>query len=949
MKRFAGRSTSLWKAIRSCAPPSCGEGLEEPLQVVHKKVDVPWDFQDWRGLPEERLKERLESLLATYREEGFDLSRPPLMRLSLIRVGDEAYFFHWSTHHILLDGWSGPLLRNELFDRYLALVAGREASPPRPRPYRDFIAWLGEQDPVRAERFWRRQLAGYREPVSLGLAPASTRVKRGAERYSGTILALKPQTAARLRRLITETHLTANTLVQAAWALLLTRMSGLGDVVFGATVSGRSAPLEGLESMVGLFINTLPVRARTDPESSFTSWVRDFQKDQVEAREYEHTSLMMIQKWSDVPASRQLFESIVVFENYPTDIYFSVAGEDSTSEAPEPPPASPPAGESRVMAHTARQFERTSYPLTMIVNPVEDRWIFQFGFDLRVFEPSTAERIASTLGSLFEGLADGFRTRIRDLPTLSAAEREQLLVAWNDTGVEPPRGVISELFEHQSRKTPEAVAVVFESERLTYQQLDREADLLAHHLSPLGVGAEDRVALFVERCPKMVVALFAVLKTGGAYLPLDPRTPRERLAFMLADARVKWVLTQESLQESLPPSPAPVLSLDTGDRASGGSAQAIAAAAAAGNQLAYLIYTSGSTGRPKAVMVEQSSLADYSCAAASTAGIEPADRVLQFASISFDTMAEEVYPCLIRGATLVLRTDRMLEFPLFLEACRERNLTVLDLPTAYWHELTRYMEAEALELPPSIRLVILGGEKAEPEVIATWHGLVGDGVVLVNTYGPTEATIVSTQHAITEAPVPKETADGPVWPEVAIGRPRANARAYVLDGYLEPVAPGIAGVLYVAGSGVARGYFDRPALTARAFSPALFSSAPGGRLYCTGDRVRFREDWNLEFLGRIDHQVKLRGFRVELGEIEAVLEAHEAVREATVVVRQEKDPAASVLLRGRGKAGSGTGRATLSPAISTARLHVASGLGGARRSASNVQRQGGPRRPSRAR
>ena len=891
------------------------EGLAEPLGIVHQRVEVPWVTLDWRDSSEAEQAARLERYLARDREQVFDLARAPLLRVSLIRLADESYFLNWSYHHIMADGWSVPLLRNELLERYLALCAGHQPNLPSPQPYSDYIAWLQRQDLAQAESFWRRHLAGFNQPNSIGLTPATTGAKQGEERYGARGWNLNPETFERLRGLTTEHRLTFNTLAQAAWALVLARFSGRGDVVFGATVSGRSAPLPGIDEMIGLFINTLPVRARLDPRAVFSTWAEEIQNEQVAAREYEHTPLMQIQKWSDVSASRLLFESILVFENYPLErtapsgpapSEASGASSDtapleaaSTDTAPSNT-AMPSAG--RITAAIARSFERTSYPLTLIVIPLEaipgipeTTWFLQLGFDLRLFEPSAGERIAATFETLLAGIAERPDARLWELPVVSDAERRQLLAA-ADGADAAADGTIARLFERQARATPDAVAVVFErrpaagpprGERLSYRQLDRQADRLAHRLRSSGIGPEDRVAVFLERCPDLIVALLGVLKAGAAYLPLDPRTPSERLVWMLADAGARLTLTYESLRSSLPPEGA-VLCLDSlawteADPPS--SSVDTGTGTASGEQLAYLIYTSGSTGRPKAVMVKNRSLAEYCLAAANGAEIGPRDRVLQFASISFDTSAEEIYPCLIRGGTLVLRDDLMLELPRFLDACRDHALTVLDLPTAYWHELTRYLDRELLELPPSVRLVILGGEKAEPEAVAVWHRNVGERVLLVNTYGPTEATIVASQEPLITAPVPRETAAGPVWLPVPIGRPRPGTRALVLDSFLRPMAPQIAGELYLGGSGLARGYDRRPALTAAAFSPDPFST-PGERLYRTGDRVRAREDWALEFLGRVDRQVKLRGFRVELGEIESVLEGHPAVAEAAVALRQ---------------------------------------------------------------
>ncbi len=443
---------------------------------------------------------------------------------------------------------------------------------------------------------------------------------------------------------------------------------------------------------------------------------------------------------------------------------------------------------------------------------------------------------------------------------------------------------ITQLFETQVASTPDAVAVVFEDQQLTYRELNCRANQLAHHLTSLGVGPEVLVGICVERSLEMVVGLLGILKAGGAYVPLDPAYPQERLAFMLSDSQVSVLLTQEKLRVRLTEHGAHVVCLDADWGIISQEREENPVNSAKPKNLAYVIYTSGSTGKPKGVMIQHQSLVNFTETAIVEYGLTWRDRVLQFASISFDAAAEEIYPCLTCGGTLVLRSDEMLsDLPTFMQKCRDWELTVLDLPTAYWQQLTSELATAGLMFPESLRLVIIGGERALPERVGMWQKFIGARPQLVNTYGPTEATVVATMYKLPAA-APSETN----LTEVPIGRALRHVRTYILDQHLQLLPIGVSGELYIGGAGLARGYLNRPDLTEEKFIPNPFSDEPGARLYKTGDLARYLSDGNIEFLGRIDHQVKIRGFRIELGEIEAVLSQHPEVRETVVIAREDQ-------------------------------------------------------------
>lgn len=473
-----------------------------------------------------------------------------------------------------------------------------------------------------------------------------------------------------------------------------------------------------------------------------------------------------------------------------------------------------------------------------------------------------------------------------ELPPLSEQEWHQIVVELNSTDVAYSADqCIHQLFEEQVARTPDAVSLMYQSTTLTYRELNLRANQLAHYLQRFGVGPETLVGLCVERSPEMIIGMLGILKAGGAYVPLDPVYPEERLNFMLSDAQTPVLLTQERISAKLAKAEhaMEVIYLDKDwDNICLENEENPASGVMAENA-AYVIYTSGSTGTPKGVVIQHQSLVNYTEVAIAAYSLHPGDRVLQFATLSFDASAEEIYPCLAGGATLVLRTNAMLDsITFFLEKCEEWGITVLDLPTAFWHELTRKISEKAASLPPPVRLVIIGGEKALPDMMSQWQKHVSPQVQIVNTYGPTEATIVATMYI-----VPASTATDNLLQEIPIGRPVPNAQVYLLDQSLNVVPIGTSGELYIGGVGLAREYLNRPALTKERFIPHPFSTRMGIRLYKTGDLASYLPNGDIIFLGRVDQQVKIRGYRIELGEIETALGKHPDILDAVVQARED--------------------------------------------------------------
>ncbi|MEM7349983.1 MAG: non-ribosomal peptide synthase/polyketide synthase [Acidobacteriota bacterium] len=830
------------------------QDLAEPLQLVHARVAVPLAELDWRDLPSAEQETQLAAFMKAERERGFELSQAPLMRLALIRRRDGVWQFVLSHHHLLLDGWSTSRVLAEVFAQHRALSGGDEPHLEPVRPYRDYIAWLAEQDAAASEAFWRRYLAGFTAPIPLlGSRSPGSLLLAEREEERGRLRRQLPAAATRALETMARQHrLTLNTLVQGAWTLILNRTSGEDDVVFGTVVSGRSAPLPGLESMIGLFINTLPVRARVEDSEILSAWLAGLQQQQAEAIPYEHSPLVEIQGWSEVPRDLPLFESLLVFENFPVDT--SVA--DSSADL----------GIGEVGG-----FERASYPLTLVAVP-RTRLSFVLGYDGRRFDAIDVRRLLAHLEVLLTAMATASEARLGNLPLLSRAELHQMLVEWNEPRPDyAPAGLVHEWFEARAAETPDAVSLVFPGSSVSYGELAGRSNRLAHHLQALGVGPEVRVGVCLGRSVELVVSLLAILKAGGAYLPLDPAYPSQRLAFMLADARVPVVLTTGRWAESLPPNIASRLVFL--DRQGGSIAGRRLASPVSGLRPAnpaYVIYTSGSTGRPKGVMIPHRAMANrlgFDWAA----NFATLRRYLLSSPVGFDMLVPLAFGPLSTGGRVVIAPPGQEKEPADLvRRMAEEQVTQIGVPPLLLRTL---LEEDRIVQCTALGRVVSGGEALSSDLPERLHELLPNAE-LNNRYGPSEATV-----AVTSWPFRRGVRER-VPP---IGRPVARAQILLLDRDLRPVSPGLPGELFIGGASLTRGYLGRPALSAEKLVPHPLARSAGERLYRTGDLARMRRDGVIEFIDRIDQQVKIRGFRVELGEIEAVLRQHPEVRQAAVV------------------------------------------------------------------
>jgi amino acid adenylation domain-containing protein len=837
------------------------EGIKEPVQAVQRQVKLPWQQYDWQEIPATEQQQKLEFFLQADREQGFDLKQTPPMRLTLIRLSEDSYRFIWSHHHILLDGWSNPILLKEIFDYYSAFCKGEELSLPRPRPYRDYIAWLHQQKLSQAEAFWREKLTGFGSPTTLKITQNQLSVGDTQSSYDEQEIHLSATTTTALQSLARQHQLTLNTLVQAAWALLLTRYSGENDVVFGTAVSGRPPSLIGSDAMVGLFINTLPVRVKIGASDTLLSWLKQLQAQQVDARQYEYTPLAEIQRWSEVAGGVPLFESLIVFENYPLDAAVQQISQD-------------------LKIKDVLSFEKTNYPLTVMAVPGAELSL-KILYDTQRFDAATIQQMLGHLQILLAGMVAEPDQSLAMLPMLTKTELQQILGEFNQTQSTINNCTINQLFEAQVEKTPDAVAVICENQKLTYRELNHQANQLANYLQSLGVKPEVLVGVCVERSLDTIIALLGILKAGGVYVPLDPTYPQERLAFMLADAQVSVLLTKKALLEILPQHNANVVCLDTDWEAIETTPVNTNPVNLNSSNLAYVLYTSGSTGTPKGVLGLHSNTVNR--LTWNPYPFAPDEICCQKTSLNFVDSVWEIFAPLIHGIPTVIIPDITVKDPeQLVQTLSEQNVTRLVLVPSLLRVILDTFSDLDTRLP-KLKYWVSSGEALSVDLVQRFYQQLSNSI-LINLYGSSEVAADVTWH---------DTSTSEFSDCVPIGRPIANTQVYICDRNLQPVPIGVQGEIYIGGANLARGYLNRPELTTEKFITNPLTTQLNSqieiyeKLYKTGDLGCYLPNGEIKYLGRIDHQVKIRGIRIEIGEIEALINQYPAVTESVVFVRED--------------------------------------------------------------
>ncbi|WP_369201030.1 amino acid adenylation domain-containing protein [Streptomyces sp. PU-14G] len=830
-------------ALRAAFVPAA---TGELVQLVIDGVRLPWQEIDLAGVHEGERPAAFAQFLAEDLRDHFDPAAPPLLRLSLVRMAPEWYELVLTAHHVLFDGWSLPLLMRDLLRLYR--TRGDASGLPSARSYRDFLAWLARQDHTPSARAWQRELDGFDEPTMLATGPLSPDGGPGI----GHIAVPLPSDAARdLPLRAAELGVTLNTVVQGAWAVLLARMTGRQDVAFGTTVSGRPPALAGVDSMVGMFLGTVPVRVRCGPQATLAELLSGLQDRQAALLDHHHYGLPDIHR---LTGRSSLFDTFLAFESFPVDrAALTEAGADSG------------------IAFTGISPHTTShYGLTVLAMADSDRLRLNVQYRRDTFDRGTAEDVAARLGRILRQVAADPHRRVGSVDVLDPAERERLLPR-SGGPVEPvSEATISGLFEERAALSPDGVAVVCGDVSLTYEELNGRANRLAHELIRRGIGPEDVVAVALPRSPDLVVALLGVLKAGAAYLPVDPKLPRRRLAFVCEDAAPVLVLTRAETPAVLPGTAIPQLSLEELVGAMDGReidpVDAERTQSLRPDHAVYLMYTSGSTGTPKGVVITHRNVTSCLPSLFSCLGVAPSARILAGTSVSFDVSVFEMFGTLCAGGAVEIVRD-----VLVLGEREGWAGQVISTVPSVFAELLGHLDGKTC-----VDTVVFAGEPLPASLVARVRQAI-PGVRVVNAYGQSE-TFYAT--AFTLPGTDEWTGKG----RAPIGTPLGTTRVYVLDAGLAPAPPGVTGELYVAGPNVGRGYHGRPTLTAERFVACPFGP-PGARMYRTGDLARWTAEGQLDYTGRADEQVKIRGVRIEPGETEAALTAHPEVAHAVVVAR----------------------------------------------------------------
>ncbi|WP_339226903.1 bacitracin non-ribosomal peptide synthetase BacA [Bacillus sp. FSL K6-0972] len=822
----------------------------EPRQIIARDRKTPFTSIDLTGENRTRQHRFIETYLKEDQEKGFDLSSEALMRVCLIRMNDESYRLIWSHHHILLDGWCLGIVLSELFSIYGKIIKGESRRLKEPKPYGDYIKWLEKQDKEEAAAYWKDYLKGYETRSEL---PAFNR-SATSEEYCGKekVISFSKELTTKITRIAKEHHVTINTVLQGIWGIILAKYNNTDEVVFGTVVSGREAPVEGIEEMVGLFIHTIPTRVSFGGARSFKEVLKKTQAESIESNRYSYMNLSEIQELSEL--KRELITHVMAFQNYAFDeeLFRSQSGET---------------GFELGGVHGK---ERTNYDFNLTGVLEDEQLKLKLTFNENVYDNTIIETLEQHIITVAEQVAEDETQTLRDINLVSEEEKQRILHTFNDTKTSYPKDKpLHELFEEQAMKTPDHTALVFGAQRMTYRELNEKANQAARLLREKGIGRGSIAAIIADRSFEMIIGIIGILKAGGAYLPIDPETPKDRIDFMLKNSGAALLVTTDSLLKAFDMKTVDLCS-DELHLLSGENLPRVNRS----NDTAYIVYTSGSTGTPKGVVIPHYSAARV-VKNTNYIDITGNDVILQLSNYSFDGSVFDIFGALLNGASLVLiEKETVLNTHELAGVIKKEQVSVMFITTALFNTLADIN----IGCLAKLRKILFGGERASIPHVRKVLDHVGRDK-LIHVYGPTESTVYATYYFINEIDDEAET--------IPIGSPLANTSVLIMDeaGKLLPI--GVPGELCIAGDGLSKGYLNREELTAEKFIPHPFVA--GERLYKTGDLAKWLPDGNIEFIGRIDHQVKIRGFRIELGEIESRLEMHEDINETIVIVREDEE------------------------------------------------------------
>lgn len=853
------------------------EGVEAPFQMIHKRAEVHFEVIDLSALSELEQNTEIDTYISSDRERGFALDKAPLMRFYIAKIASDEYRFIWSHHHLLLDGWSIPIIFSDVLASYEQLAAqnnisvdtqnsdivdlttslGVEQSPYR---YRDYIQWYQSQDINKCEGFWRNYLSGFYTPTRIAVGDRAP-TEAGMDDFEEHIHVVEGPIYSKLTSFGRKHQLTVNSIMQAAWSLLISRYSGEKDVIFGAVGSGRPADLEGVESIVGMFINTLPIRVKLT-DQAVLSWLNSLQSDQVEARQFEYAPLARIQSWSEVASGNPLFESLLVYENYPV----SNSARDNDKEG--------------IVINDVIAFEQTNYPITLVMVPTQDSLRLRFMYDKRCYENDTIMRMAGHIETLLDGILKSPQGKLSELPILTEQEAT-IRQEWNATEWETPEYLLHELVTSKLGEHADREAVITSNKRMTYGELDQRSTLLANQLIEDGLTANQLVAVVMKKGWEQVVAVLAILRAGGAYVPVDAGLPQERIDYLLDRCEVKQVFTQSSIDSQIKWPECKRYIVDTvnlSDVDESDLSRPISEISTKPDDIAYVIFTSGSTGQPKGVVIDHRGAVNTCLDINDQFSVNKNDRILGVSSLSFDLSVYDIFGLLAVGGALVLPDADQIHNPNhWVDLCIREKVTIWDTVPALLqlalNELDSLKNSGINTGELSLRQALLSGDWI-PLTLPELASKTVPNLKLCSLGGATEASIWSIHFTINEMK--------PTWKSIPYGYPLRNQQFHVLDENLDPCPVLVKGELYIGGIGLAKGYWRDQERTDNSF---IVHPRTGERLYRTGDLGRYMSEPEgaIEYMGRADFQVKIRGFRVELGEIEAAMNSHSAIVTSVVI------------------------------------------------------------------